>query len=69
MMCPHGCFPQVESIITKNSDIESVELTPQLKSDEIDNPVVLVKFRGELDKEAITKGILEAGFESVEYAD
>ncbi len=69
MMCPQGCYPQVESIITKNNKIESIELTPQLKSDAIDNPVVLVKYRGELDKEATTKAIIEAGFESVEYTD
>ncbi len=69
MMCPTGCFPQVESIIAKNNKIESVELAPQLKSDAIDNPVVTVKYRGELDKEATTKAIIEAGFESVEYTD
>ncbi len=69
MMCPTGCFPQVESIISKNNQVESVELVPQLKSDAIDNPVVTVKYRGDLDKEATTKAILEAGFESVEYTD
>ena len=69
MMCPHGCYPQVESIISKTGNIESVELAQQLTKDAIDNPVVFVKFRGELDKDAITKGITEAGFESVEFLE
>ena len=69
MMCPHGCYPQVKSLIAKKNDIESIELTPQKEKDVIDNPVILVKYRGELDKEATTKAILGAGFEKVEYSD
>ncbi len=69
MMCPHGCYPQVKSLILKTNHVESIELTPQLKEDVIDNPVVLVKVRGELDKAAITKAILEAGFEQVEFTE
>jgi hypothetical protein len=69
MMCPHGCYPGVKSVIEKKNDVASIELTPQQKEDVIDNPVILVKYRGELDKEATTKAILEAGFEKVEYND
>ena len=69
MMCPHGCYPEVKSLIAKKNDIESIELTPQKEKDVIDNPVILVKYRGELNKEATTKAILGAGFEKVEYSD
>ncbi len=69
MMCPHGCYPEVKSLIAKKNDIESIELTPQKEKGVIDNPVILVKYRGELDKEATTKAILGAGFEKVEYSD
>jgi copper chaperone CopZ len=69
MMCPHGCYPGVKSVIEKKNDVASIELTPQQKEDVIDNPVILVKYRGELNKEATTKAILEAGFEKVEYND
>jgi copper chaperone CopZ len=69
MMCPHGCFPEVKKLIASSNKTESIELTPQEKEDTINNPVVLVKYRGELNKDATTKAILEAGFEKVEYAD
>lgn len=69
MMCPHGCYPEVKSLIAKKNNVESIELTPQKEKDVIDNPVILVKYRGELDKEATTKAILGAGFEKVEYSD
>ena len=69
MMCPHGCYPEVKSLIAKKNDVESIELTPQKEKDVIDNPVILVKYRGELDKEATTKAILGAGFAKVEYSD
>ena len=67
MMCPHGCYPQVKSLISKTNNVESIELTPQLKADVIDNPVILVKYRGALDKDATTKALIEAGFEQVEF--
>ncbi len=69
MMCPHGCYPGVKSMIETKNDVASIELTPQQKEDVIDNPVILVKYRGELNKDATTKAILEAGFEKVEYND
>ena len=69
MMCPHGCYPQVKSLITKQNTVESIELTPQIQKDVIDNPVVLVKYRGKIDREATTKAIIEAGFEKVEYTE
>ena len=67
MMCPHVCYPQVKSLISKTNNVESIELTPQLKADVIDNPVILVKYRGALDKDATTKALIEAGFEQVEF--
>ena len=69
MMCPHGCYPEVKSLISKKNDIESFELTPQKEKNVIDNPVILVKYRGELNKEETTKAILGAGFEKVEYKE
>ena len=69
MMCPHGCYPGVKSVIEKKNDVASIELTPQQKEDVIDNPVILVKYRGELNKEATTQALLEAGFEKVEFSD
>lgn len=69
MMCPHSCFKDIKSLISKTNDVESIELTPQKEADVIDNPVVLVRYRGELQKEATTKAILAAGFENVEYTE
>ena len=69
MMCPHSCFKDIKSLISKTNDVESIELTPQKEADVIDNPVVLVRYRGELHKEATTKAILAAGFDNVEYTE
>jgi len=69
MMCPHACYPEVESLIGKQKEVDSIELTPQKEKDKIDNPVVLVKFHGELDKAAITRSLMGAGFTAVEYID
>jgi len=69
MMCPHSCLKDIKSLIAKTNDVESIELTPQKEADVIDNPVVLVRYRGELHKEATTKAILAAGFENVEYTE
>jgi len=69
MMCPHGCYPEVKSLIAKKNDIESIELAPQITKDAIDNPIVLVKYRGILDKDGTTKAIMDAGFEKVDFVD
>ena len=69
MMCPHSCLKDVKSLISKTNDVESIELTPQKEADVIDNPVVLVRYRCELHKEATTKAILAAGFDDVEYTE
>jgi hypothetical protein len=69
MMCPHSCLKDIKSLISKTNDVESIELTPQKEADVIDNPVVLVRYRGELHKEATTKAILAAGFDNVEYTE
>jgi hypothetical protein len=67
MMCPHSCLKEVEGILRKENDIVSLELTPQKQPDVIDNPVVLVTYRGDLKQESTTKAILSAGFEKVDY--
>jgi len=69
MMCPHSCLKDVKSLIEKQNDIESIELTKQQNEETIDNPVVLVRYRGILNEEGTTKAILAAGFEKVEFSD
>jgi len=69
MMCPHSCLKDVKALICKQNKVESIELTPQKEADVIDNPVVLVRYRGELKKEETTQAILAAGFDNVEYVD
>jgi hypothetical protein len=69
MMCPHSCLKDVKSLIEKQNDVVSIELTPQKEADVIDNPVVLVRYTGQLNKEATTKAILAAGFEKVEFTE
>jgi hypothetical protein len=41
-----------------------VELAPQQKEDVIDNPVVFVRYNGELDLKSTLKAIQRAGFEA-----
>jgi hypothetical protein len=69
MMCPHSCLKDVEAIIRKENDVASIELTPQKDPDKIDNPVVMVRYRGQLHQEETSKAIVAAGFEKVEFDD
>ena len=64
MTCPSGCYPSVRSAIAKQDGVLGVELAPQEKDDVIDNPVVFVKYKGELDLDAMFKAIERAGFEA-----
>lgn len=64
MTCPSGCYPSVRSAIAKQQGVLDVELAPQEKDDVIDNPVVFVTYKGELDLNAMFKAIERAGFEA-----
>jgi hypothetical protein len=69
MMCPHSCLKDVKELIEKQNDIVSIELTPQKEPDVIDNPVILVRYRGDLKRDQTSKAILAAGFEKVDFFD
>jgi copper chaperone CopZ len=64
MTCPSGCYPSVRSAIAKQKGVLEVELAPQKEKDVIDNPVVFVKYKGDLDLDAMFKAIERAGFEA-----
>jgi hypothetical protein len=67
MMCQASCFADVKMLMEKHNKIESIELVEQQDSNLIDRPIVVVQYRGTLDREAITKAMLGAGFKNVEY--
>lgn len=69
MTCPSGCYPSVKSAIAKQKGVIGIELAPQKEADSIDNPVVFVKYKGELDLDSTLKAISRAGFEAQEVAD
>jgi copper chaperone CopZ len=66
MTCPSGCYPTVRSAIVKQDGVIDVALAPQKKEDEIDNPVVFVKYKGKLDRDKMFKAIERVGFEAQE---
>ena len=66
MTCPSGCYPTVRSAIAKQNGVLDVELAPQKEEDVIDNPVVFVKYKGDLDLDKMFKAIERAGFEAQE---
>jgi copper chaperone CopZ len=69
MTCPSGCYPSVKSAIAKQKGVIDVELAPQKEADVIDNPIVMVKYKGKLDLESTLKAISRAGFEAQEVAN
>lgn len=69
MTCPSGCYPSVKSAIAKQKGVVEVELAPQKESDVIDNPVVFVKYKGNLDLDSTIKAISRAGFEAQEVSN
>lgn len=69
MTCVEGCFNGVRRVLKKREGIEDVVLAPQKKEGEIDNSVVLVSYRGTLNKSEIERTILGAGFDSIEFLD
>ncbi|MBU6173297.1 MAG: heavy-metal-associated domain-containing protein [Planctomycetes bacterium] len=69
MTCVEGCFNGVKRVLKKREGIEDVVLAPQKKEGEIDNSVVLVSYRGTLNKSEIERTVLGAGFDSIEFLD
>ncbi len=66
MTCPTGCYPVVKSAIAKQKGVVGIELAPQKEADAIDNPIVFVKYKGNLDLDATFKAISRVGFEASE---
>lgn len=66
MTCPTGCYPSVKAAIAKQKGVSEIELAPQKEADVIDNPIVNVTYRGDLDIKATITAIEKAGFEQVE---
>ncbi|MCY3007308.1 MAG: heavy metal-associated domain-containing protein [Planctomycetota bacterium] len=69
MTCPSGCYPSVKSAIAKQKGVIGIELAPQKQADAIDNPIVFVKYKGNLDLDSTLKAISRAGFEAQEVAN
>lgn len=63
MHCPSGCYPTVRSTIAEQPGVLEVTLAPQKDIDVIDNPVVLVTHRGDLDFDALYRAVERAGYE------
>lgn len=69
MMCVEGCFNSVKELLEKRQGIEEVRLAPQQEEGSIDNSMVYIKHRGELDRTEMERLILGAGFEKVEFVE
>lgn len=69
MTCPSGCYPSVKSAIAKQKGVVGVELAPQKEADVIDNPIVFIKYKGNLDLDSTLKAISRAGFDAQEVAN
>lgn len=70
MNCVEGCFNGIQSVLKKRTGIVDVTLAPQKdKEGLIDNSMITISYRGELDRANIEKTILGAGFDGVEFID
>lgn len=67
MMCVEGCFNSVKELLEKRPGIAEVRLAPQKEEGTIDNSMVYIKHRGELDKVEMERLILGAGFDKIEF--
>ena len=67
MMCVEGCFNSVKELLEKRPGIMEVRLAPQKEEGTIDNSMIYIKHRGELDKAEMERLILGAGFEKMEF--
>lgn len=67
MMCVEGCFNGIKTVLEKRPGIEEVRLAPQKEEGTIDNSMIYIKHRGELDKAEMERLILGAGFDKMEF--
>lgn len=69
MTCVEGCFNGIRSVIEKRDGIESVKLAPQKEEGQIDNSMIYVSYRGELDRKEIERLVIGAGFDGIEFIE
>ncbi|MCE3018633.1 MAG: heavy-metal-associated domain-containing protein [Pirellula sp.] len=69
MSCVEGCFNGIRSVIEKRDGIESVTLAPQKEEGLIDNSMIYVSYRGELDRKEIERLVIGAGFDGIEFIE
>lgn len=70
MSCVEGCFNGIQSVLKKREGVVDVALAPQKNTEGlIDNSVITISYRGELDRANIEKTILGAGFDGVEFVE
>ncbi|MCY3013021.1 MAG: heavy-metal-associated domain-containing protein [Pirellula sp.] len=69
MSCIEGCFNGIRSVIEKRDGIESVKLAPQKEEGLIDNSMIYVSYRGDLDRKEIERLIIGAGFDGIEFIE
>lgn len=70
MSCVEGCFHGIQGVLKKREGIVDVTLAPQKNTEGlIDNSVINISYRGDLDRMNIEKTILGAGFDGVEFVD
>lgn len=62
MMCPYSCWPKVKETLAGQPGVEGVQLAPQAKESEIDNPVVELKTTAEFNVEAAIAALEKADF-------
>lgn len=70
MNCVEGCFHGIQAVLKKRTGVVDVTLAPQKDTEGlIDNSMITISYRGELDRANIEKTILGAGFDGVEFID
>lgn len=70
MNCVEGCFNGIQAVLKKRAGVVDVTLAPQKDTEGlIDNSMITISYRGELDRANIEKTILGAGFDGVEFID
>jgi copper chaperone CopZ len=69
MMCVDGCFQGVKELLEKRPGVTEVTLAPQKVEGTIDNSMIFVSYKGQLDRKEMERLILGAGFEKIEFVD
>lgn len=70
MTCVAGCFNGIQTVLKKRPGIQEVKLAPQTNDEgNVDNSVIFITYKGDLDKAEIERTILGAGFDSIEFLD